>query len=456
MSLLRYFNWFTRDKIALLIGLLALVMGAIYPWYCLPTQALEVFRINLFLANLGKFIAIFLSLAVILNLIVGIKRSSRFFCWCGLIAVLLFPYFITTWQPSITFLATSYYEQDKRVTSHVEKNFPEVQAQWKQNISLDKSRPITSIFDFSIQDSRFFQMPSWEQILLAGLGYKNSFFLFIGRGWGFTVTGLIISLMGLYLSLTENKIDALVKDIRQLLPGMSSLLVTIILSLICVNILNYHLDTLFAKGEYRQVTAVSQTLASWYPPLRGDEEFIERMAKAGFYANQPDLASINFVKGLERYRARDFVQAKDYFQKSLDIQPNQFLVRGYLATTLLNQGIEYYNNSNTLNTLNSRRAGGATDLFTQALQVFPGHIEISYDLMLARVVDGQFEKSAETAQEIIEVYKNSNSSSVALLGQAYLHLAWADYRNDEIKTAWARYRQSIDSSTWKESTEEQE
>jgi Tfp pilus assembly protein PilF len=48
------------------------------------------------------------------------------------------------------------------------------------------------------------------------------------------------------------------------------------------------------------------------------------MAEAAFYGNESDPALIYFAKGLESYRLGDFLQAENYLQQSLDIQPNRF------------------------------------------------------------------------------------------------------------------------------------
>ncbi|WP_017316202.1 tetratricopeptide repeat protein [Mastigocladopsis repens] len=464
----------TRDKITLGIGFLVLTLAAIFPWYSLPQEALETFSINLYLTNIGRLLAalfVISGFAFTFRLIVN--RVLRLTFWIGLIATLFFPYLIVTWSPTVAFIASSYYNQEEKVSNHVERNFSEVQAQWKQNISLNKPDNPPKIFEMSIQDSRFFQIPSWEQVLLNGFGYKNSLFVFIGKGWVFSLFGLVISLIGLYLveepslngenityivgtlkdvapgfqpmghfAKVEDNLNTFIQDVKLLLPGTALLLSTIFISIIAANILNYQLDTQFAKGEYFQVVTASQTLASWYPPLQGDVSFLERLAKAEFYTDAPEPALINFVMGLERYKLGNFQEAENYFQKSLDIQPSHFLVRGYLVSAILNQGVNYLNESNT------RKPGAAADLFEKALQIFPGHVEALYDLMLARVVNGEFQKSADVAKQIIDGQQYFQAPSIGLLGQAYLHLAWAEYNNGDVNTTWERYRQSVDSKTW--------
>jgi len=444
------FNCFTREKLTLLIGSLALLIGAKKLWYNLPPQALEIFGTNLFLANALRFLpAFFAFLSLFYIFFQRIASIPRLPFWVGLITVLLFPYFTTYFSQSVYFIAKNYYEQGIRVSSHIEKNFPEIQALWKQNIFLQQAVRVPSTFEFYIKDSRFFQASSWDPIVVEGLGYNNYFFGFISRGWLLAVIGLAISLIAIYLSFKDEMLDIFIKDMLRLLPWNGLLVGILVSSLILPNFINYQLDTMFAKGEYHQVLVASKALEFWFPPLRGNEEFLKRMGEVAFYGNESEPASLYFAKGLERYRQGDLLKAEEYFQQSLKIQPRRFLVRGYLAATLLNQGVGYFNSSDTPNTFNAHNPSTAAECFEKALQIFPGHIEALYDLMLARVVNGEFAKSAAIAQQLIETQQYPQQSNLALLGQAHLHLSWASYHNGHSQESWKQYRQSIDPSTWK-------
>jgi hypothetical protein len=441
-----WLSWFNREKITLFIGSLILAQGAIFPWYSLPKETLEVFATNLFWANAVRIpIMLIAIIGLIFTFIFRISSAPRSVFWGALIPILLFPYFIATWSPTVAFIASSYYNHVKAVSEHVDKNFSEIQAQWKQNISLEQTEEPPSIFEMTIEDSRFFQMASWDKVILKGFGYKNSVFAFIGKGWGLSLIGIVISLFGLYLGLNKEHSNGFNTDIKFLIPTTSLIFFLILFSLIGVNIINYQLDNDFAKGDYLKIVNTSKTLAFWYPPLQGDEAFLERFARAEFYANETDPALFNFVQGLENYKLGYFNQAERYFQNSLNIQPNLFLIRGYLASAILNQGVNY------LNVSNNRKPSTAADLFEKVIQLFPGHIEALYDLMLARVINGEFQKSADIAKQIIEGQKYSQEPGIGLLGQAYLHLTWAEYENGNVNKTWQRYRQTVDAKAWKES-----
>jgi tetratricopeptide (TPR) repeat protein len=444
--MIQWFSWFDRGRITLAIGAISLALGAWFPWYQLPPEALQSFSTSLWLTTVGRIgSALFAMLAVCL-IALNSNRKLRLLFWAGLTIVLLVPYLITTWSPTVTFLADAYYDQQQRVAQHVEATFPQLQAQWQQNVLLPSPKPPPSSLRFSIKNSRFFQIPSWDRILMAGLGYSNDFLGFIGRGWPLTAVGLVISLFALYLKLGDKNLGLLLADLRQLAPYLLLGCCILVISLVTPNIVNYQLDTLLVKGQYRSVITGSQTLANWYKPFQGDATFLSRLATARFYSGEPDSALTYFAQGLEMFRLQNFRRAELYFRQSLEIQPSLFVARGYLATSLLNQGVISFND---LSDPFNHRAGAAIDYFTQALQVFPGHVEALYDLMLAQTANGEFENMALTAQQIIKSQDYPQQPQLGLLGQAYLRLSWASYRDGDPQDAWQRYRQSIDPKTWK-------
>ncbi|BCL35586.1 tetratricopeptide repeat protein [Nostoc sp. MS1] len=439
-------SWFIRERITLLIGSVFLLSGAVFPWYCLPPQTLDVFGTNLFWANAGRLLlGVFAIASFTYTFIFPIQQAPRLVFWGALLPILLFPYFITTWSPAVSFIAAEYYNRGEEVSSHVENNFSEVQAQWKQNILLDNPDIPASTFGMKIEDSRFFQLPSWDKVILEGFGYKNSFFALIGKGWGFALIGGMITLMGLYLALIQQGLNLLIQDMKVLAPVTVLVCAVIIGSQIYCNIANYQLNVQFAKGEYSQVVNASKVLTRFYPALKGDEEFLERLAKAELYTDNIEPGLLNFIQGLENYKNSNFLEAERYLKQSLNSQPHSFLVRGYLVAALLNQGVNYFNEPNTKN------AGTAADIFEKALNIFPGHVEALYDLMLARVVNGEFQKSAEVAKQIINGQKYLQEPGIGLMGQAYVHLTWAEYQNGNIDKTWERYRQSVDTKAWDES-----
>ncbi|MGL5922252.1 tetratricopeptide repeat protein [Chroococcidiopsis sp.] len=449
-----WYNWFERTRLTFLVAAFALFLGVKSPWYSLPDEALKTFDTNLIIANLGRAIALLFALLTgAIALWFSRSRAARMLFWSGLFVVLLFPYFITTWSPTMAFLSAAYYKQGVEATHHVQRNFPKIQSQWKQNITLSQPEPIKSIASFSIKDSRFFQMSSWDLIWVEGFGYSNNFFAYIGRGWSATVAGLVIGLMAFYLGLAERSFNALISDMSRFLPWAGVAIALVVVSMLLPNFIDRHLDTLYAQGQYRPVVTISKILKTCYPPLQGDTEFLRREAEAGFYANQPDPTAIEFVKGLESYRRKDFIRAEEYFQNALATQPHNFLVREYLTTSILNQGVTYFNGANSPT---NHQTGLAIERFERALQIFPAHIEALYDLMLARAANGEFDLSASVARQIIETQEYPQQSNLALLGQAYLHNSWASYHDGNIEKAWEQYRQSIDNKAWKDSGEAQE
>jgi hypothetical protein len=444
---LRSLSWVlskvNRQSIILLIGSLALILSARSGWYALPTDTLQAFGVSLTLANYYRIVpALFGLLGIGLTIWRMNIQALRMLFWSGLIIVALFPYFQITWSPSTTFLSNNLFRQNARVDRHVERNFSEIQAQWKQNILLAEPDTPEPSLNALITNSSFLQFPNLEIFLTNILGYDVSFFSYISLNWVVAIIGFSIFLFGLYLDKIELSILLLTKDLGKLVPWIFVGFICLSISILLPNIIHYHLNIAYAKGDYQFVESMSKTLAILYPPLQGDSYFWERRAKASYFNVQSEPYLVNIAKGLESFRQENWLNAEKYFQESLKLNPNIFLVRGYLASAIVNQGISNFNN------LSNRNAATSSAIFEKALAVFPSHTEAMYDLMLTRAVNGEFDKSADTALKIIESQKFAQRPRSALLGQAYLHLAWKGFKNNDYQNAWQRYRQSIDDSKW--------
>jgi len=470
----RWLSWLTllnRGNITIFCGCLMLLGGLIYPWYQLPSLAGSSFGINSFLLNLPKLMVAPLSLTLFLVIVWERQKSARWLLWGGLLIPLLFPYFVHTWLPDVSYLTTAYYQQGRQAAAFSENHLPEVQAQWKQNIILEPVAPIRSLADLSLSDSRFFQLSAWDRVVQEGLGYKPSFLAFTHKGWELTMIGIIITLMGFYL---KDGLGAWLTDLKLVALTAALLFSCILFWLIGTNIVNYNLDVWFAQGQYQRVVDTSQKLQLWYPPFKADEAFLKRLGEAQFYSNQ-ELTALNyFIKGLEQYRGGNLEQAQVDFQTAWELQPDFIAVRGYLASVLINQGVNawhefpsiklsplsnkrrvpykrsFLDTSQSLETSPTYQAAIAAEYFEEALTVFPGHMTAFNYLMLARAVNHQWGESAQVAREIIDIEQYFHPPHLSLLGQAYLHLTWNDYHHGDLITAWKRYRQTVDPKTWKQ------
>jgi tetratricopeptide (TPR) repeat protein len=430
-------NYINRQRITLFIGFIVLLFGWFLPWYHLPTRAIEAFGTNLTLVSIIRILCIILTIFAIFFLLF-FRKNRLFFVifWIELVLIFFFPYLINNWSPTVNFIALDYYSQLQRVMIHIEANFAHEQANWKKDIVLQSVTPTQSIFPLVIQDSRFFQISSLENFIINGFGYKNYFLAFISGGWISTGIGLVITLIGLYLGKREN-LRTFLRDITFILPIVALIITLIIFQFVALNSINYHLDQAFAKGEYVKVLNNSKFLITIYPTFKGDEAFLKRMGEASFYGQHPEESLILFIKGLEKYKQQDLLQAESYFQQSLEVNPDNFLVRGYLSTTLLQRGVNFFN---------ARLSGAAENSFEKVLRIFPDNLETLYNLMLAKTINGQFEASALIAQKIQKIHQYFQLHSLALQGQTDLHLAWASYHKKDLENAWKYYKEGIGGS----------
>lgn len=435
----RWLDWCDRSKLTLLLASLFLLRGVLHPWYRLPPKVLETFRTSLVFTNLGNFLAAGLLVSFIAS-ILYFRPSTRMRVgvWIGLIVMLLFPFWVTFWHPKIDFLATTLYGQLDDVIFHTAYKFPYVQAQWKHGITLSLVVPPSSTNKFIITDSSFFQWPSLNNLMVLGLGYNNSFFTFVGQGWGWSILGTGLGLLGIYLRI-PNSLVILMRDLKKL--GLGILFGAILLGLFLMlpNGIDRYLAVKFARGDYRSVVVNSRRLLAWYPPVQGDGSFLVRLAKASFYLDRPDPALSALAQGWEYYQRKNYQKAIEHFQNALAADPDWFIARGYLANSFINAGVRQFN---------QRNVAAAIENFESALAVFPDSVEALYNLMLARSINGEFEQSALVARQIIDNQAYFQLPSLALLGQAYVHSTWASYHANDLDKAWQEYEKSIDKGAW--------
>ncbi|MFB2982361.1 hypothetical protein [Microseira sp. BLCC-F43] len=71
------------------------------------------------------------------------------------------------------------------------------------------------------------------------MGYNNKFFQYIGKGWGCTVSGIVIVLFALYLGIENDGLNVFVKDMGKFLPGLGLVMGLRVCGLISVNLIGW-------------------------------------------------------------------------------------------------------------------------------------------------------------------------------------------------------------------------
>ncbi|WP_226591871.1 hypothetical protein [Microseira wollei] len=86
-QLLGWFNWFNRERLSLLIGSGLLGLGAVSPWYRLPTEVLDTFGINFYWLNAARLFSIWLAVfGLAFTFLLSLKQAPRLLIWIALIA----------------------------------------------------------------------------------------------------------------------------------------------------------------------------------------------------------------------------------------------------------------------------------------------------------------------------------------------------------------------------------
>jgi tetratricopeptide (TPR) repeat protein len=437
-----------RSRIIILFSCLLLVISCLSKWYNLPTEILDYFNAHLQIIGVEKIAVIVVLILAGPLLFCGRNTGIlRLASMLSFIFVLLLPYFISVWNPKVSYIAESFYRQQRDINRHIEVNYSLVQDDWKRDIILRSSRPIRSTNLFSIQDGQFFQLPHWEEFAVIGAGFTLEFFTFIGRGWVFAILGLVGILFTTYcLDLPQ---EQSLQELAKAGQWLCLLVFCFIVFQLTPQFINFRVDTLYAQGKYLDVVRMSKFLEKIYPSFTNEERFIERNAKSKLYvSNSENLDQLYLLQGIERFRKRDFQRAAQFFAKAIELNPDLTTIRGYLASCLINQGVRSYNDQK------SRLTTSAEIYFDQALKIFPAHLEALYNLMLVRAIDGNFEDSSKAARFLLFMQQYFQTPGLPLINQAYLYLAGKELQLGDLNTAWIKYRNAIDSKSWRQLTKD--
>lgn len=457
LRILHHAAGWTRTQWLLLGALGALTLGAALPWYTLPQASLDAFNSSLWLPNLMR------AIPVIGAVVIGCSFASsalmerqfvRLLFWAALSLCLLFPLLVATLCPAIAYLAAAFDQQRESVAYHIETHYPEIHVEWKQSIDIDpfaEVRPyafdgltrgyidplmtLPNAHPFVIDNAEFFQLSSWDRFIMEGLNYLPGFLAAAGWGWPVTVIGLIVCLIAVYLS-TPAKVTV---DLRAFRPCIVAGVIAVLLVIVGPCLVTRQISSWQAKGQHEIAAKAARVLYTIYPPIRGDTAFMLQLAECNLATGRKTPGLMSFAKGIECWRADQLDRSRSFFENALADSPHSYLIRGYLSANLLRLGAQQFEQEQPL---------AAADSFDLARRIFPNHLQAMYCQMIAQAAGADFEGSARTASEIRDLQHYFRQKSIAAMGQAHLHEAWADYRARRMPEAWQAYRQSVDPGIW--------
>ena len=243
----------TRIELLLFAACSGLLLGAGGPWYTLPASTLEAFECSLWLPHLMRLIPLLTAAVVAHMLWTGAQSSRRrLWIWTGLFASILFPFFVATFSPTVSFVASAFDLQREEVANHIETHFPNVQAQWKRSIHLNTREErkrhspertstrqpfpwntLPYVRPLVVDGEDFFQVTSWDWFVLEGLNYIPAFMDSAGKSWPITIAALVIALLATYLANPE----ALFADGHRMRPWLVSGLVVVLAMMLVPSLL---------------------------------------------------------------------------------------------------------------------------------------------------------------------------------------------------------------------------
>ena len=448
----------TRSEWLLAGAAAALLLGAALPWYTMPADTLTVFGSSLWVAKILHIVPILAALALAAMLLVRCsatwRRRLRLVLWAVLPFALLFPFLVSTLSPAVAYVAAAFDQQRESTSYHIETHYPEIQSQWKHSIAIDPFEEVESYAPdgltrgyidpmqsmpngrpFSVDSSTFFQLSSWDRLVMEGMNFLPGFLASVAWGWPITLIGLVVALIACYIS----RPGALYSDFANIWPWYLAGVVGVFLILFVPCFVTRQISTWIARGQYDRAATAAHALSACYPPMEGDTPFMLQLAEIDEHTNRSTAGVQQFAQGVECYRASRLDLARNYFEQAVAKADHNFLFRGYLAATLMRIGAQEFQQN--------QPAAAAND-FDRARQVFPNHLQATYCSMVARAAQGDYHGSMQAAQDLRKLQKYFRQASIAAMGQTFLHEAWSDYRAGDLPKAWHAYRQSVDVGTW--------
>jgi tetratricopeptide (TPR) repeat protein len=436
----------------------AFLLGCILPWYTMPSETLAAFGSSLWLPRVMRVIPAIGALIVALNLFgrssARRRRLSCMLLWTALPIVLLFPFLVATFSPAVAYVAAAFDQQRENTAYHIETHYPETQSQWGQSIPIDPYGEIATYAPdgltrgyvdpmqslpngrpFNVDSADFFQLSSWDRLVMEGMNFLPGFLASVHWGWPITVIAVITALITMYLV----RPDAFFRDVRRILPWYVAGAFVVIVVLIGPCFVTRQISIWLARGEYERASWAAHLLSACYPPMEGDTPFMLQIAESDVHTGRTTVGVQPFAQGFECWRSNRLDLARTYFEQAVESSPHNYLFRGYLAATLVRIGAQLFEQN---------QPAAAANVFDLARHVFPNHLQATYFAMISRAAEGNFEQSMLAAQDLRTLQRNFRQPGLAAMGQSFVHEAWADYRAGKLQKAWHAYRQSVDVGTW--------
>ncbi len=342
-----------------------------------------------------------------------------------LIALLLFPYFITVWSPDYAGPASWLSAQHESLIGGSGDIYlsQETKADsWRQRVDV-VNRPITSeIVDF----------PDWNELDLGRLfdvadwfGAAPWFAIFVGRGWVLALGGASACLLALFhecgagsgVGARTIRRAGLVLGIAAVFAGASP----------AIAVWQLHAAQDFAhRGDLAMASQRLAAARSFLPALREDPTFI---AQQGLFDDALRIASPEAA--LYRMRlleARGFdAQAQAQHLAALRITSARAVQREHLKSLL----------TFAADAMNSGEVSTATTLYSTVLDHDPQNLKACYALQLAAVRHGDLARLAPLQAQMESVYRGFNlPTKMALLAFAHENHALAAALDGDPASTW--------------------
>lgn len=353
-----------------------------------------------------------------------------------LVGLLLFPYAVMVWSPSVAVQAGWLQAQHESMSwlggdIYGEQEIKDVD--FKKHVDVADAEMPVAAFPLPGWALSTFQLSRLPE-LLECLGYSNRFCQFVNKGWFVALAGALFALVPLCRGARGFRFHVCSAIGRTGLAGVGVAAMAALTPVFAAGFLIASSRDAAQRGDYAASLQWLRRAALMLPAIKDDTDFLVQQGILESRLGKPTAAAaLHRANLLDRqgYSA----QAREEFDAILTGEPSDSPLHREAVSALLRSSIR---------ALNSGQAETAVETLDRVLAQDPCNVKALYTLQLACLRTSQFERVPSLVARMHGVYRYFTTKTKApVIASAYENGALAEYQRGQTGEALALRRVSL-------------
>jgi hypothetical protein len=357
---------------------------------------------------------------------------------CALVLALLFPHALLMWDPATSMQTALLTKQATDLDSEIYNKYLNKEIPWDPTARPSPVGHTISVFGFIVPDRDFLQLSNIAR-WIDGLGLGDRFLQFIGMGWVLALAAGVFLITGYYLPGRLPRPHPSRKRAAIGLTAAALLGIVLLGRLVVANYYLYEARDYEAQGLYHEAIRSYQEAVKWAPPLDDNSRFHSSLGTIYYHTSMDGEADFYNYLGDEYFTRGLLDRAEMEYRRALDIRPGHPIARSSLMVTLLNMGIEDYDQG---------RYASARAAFEKALQIDPNDLHALYELGSCHIQLHNYDLAIAAMRRVIALQGYFQLPAVVVTSQCYFRISWCHYELGDYRRALEVSRQAVTLSEW--------